>query len=140
MKKLLALLIALVGVFSLVACFGGNTTTAPAGDDLSENVKAYVKNLYLNKAKNTADDFKVIGKATIQDQTFDLEWAVTVEEGGNAEDVKVTKNDDGTEWTVDVNEDALVDTNYTLTCTVKGTDKSVSFRFMVPKFKLANHS
>ena len=27
MKKLLALLVVLVGVFSLVACFGGNKTT-----------------------------------------------------------------------------------------------------------------
>ena len=147
MKKLLALLVVLLGAFSLVACFGGNTTTTTqkaadtttTAEDLSENVKAYVKNLYLSKAKNTADDFDVIGKATVQGQTFDLEWAVTVEEGGNAEDVKVTKNEDGTKWVIDVNEDALVDTNYTLTCTVKGTDKTVSFRFMVPKFKLATY-
>ena len=148
MKKLLALLVVLVGVFSLVACFGGNKTTttqkptdpATTTEDLSENVKAYVKNLYLNRAKNTADDFDVIGKATVQGQTYDLEWAVAVEEGGNAEDVKVTKSEDGTKWVIDVNEDALVDTNYTLTCTVKGTDKTVSFRFMVPKFKLATYA
>ena len=106
MKKLIALLLALVMCAGLVACGG---PAEPSQDPVVESpvveenaladAIAYVKAIYKDAAVVTGKDYERIGTVPVGADKYEVVWTVDV-----AEDlVKIVKNDNGM-VTIDVNE------------------------------------
>ena len=140
MKKILLLLIlSFVCLFSVVACGDDTdkTTTpeTPVGPQLSDELRSaqsYLKQMYEKAAESTPADYVRPGKAA----KCGVVWTVEVT-SGNAEDVKVVKNEDGT-YTIDVNEMASADVTYVLTATITdtaGNTTTLAYNHKLPKFK-----
>ncbi len=137
MKKIIALLLALVMCVALVACGETNNndpvvTDAPAPAGSVEDARTYVFNMYKGRVGTIMRDFEVVGAVTIDGVAYTIEWAVAVTEG-NAEDVKVVPADGGN-VTVDINEKPTAALAFTLTATAKdaeGKTASVDFLFNV---------
>ena len=139
MKKIIALLLALVMCFALVAC--GETpavnndpvvTDAPAPTGTVEDARNYVFNMYKGKVGTIMRDFDLVGSVNIDSVAYPIEWTVAVT-AGSEEDVKVVANDNGT-VTVDINEEPVEALAFTLTATVKdaeGKTASADFAFAV---------
>ena len=143
MKKLIALLLALVLCVGLVACGGPaepskapveNTPAptpepTPVADALGDAV-AYVKTIYKKVAEITAKDFERIGVVPVGTEKYEVVWTVDV-----AEDlVKIVKNENGM-VTIDVNENAAAETPYVLTATLTGKDgktESLTWNHILP--------
>ena len=144
MKKLIALLLALVMCFGLVACGGPaepsqapvEPTPAPTPDptpvpeDTLADAVAYVKTIYKKVAEITAKDYERIGVVPVGAEKYEVVWTVDV-----AEDlVKIVKNENGM-VTVDVNEGATEEVAYVLTATITGKDgktESLSWNHILP--------
>ena len=134
MKKLLAFALALILCLgSLASCIviekTPASTEAPNTDssyDLT-SAKAYLKNLYKDRAEETGRDFKVVTRLMIGTVVYTVEWTtdtdkVTVEAGEN-------------EAIINVNESSEEEVAYTLTATIKagdGTSVQLSFKHKVP--------
>ena len=140
MKKILLLLIlSFVCLFSVVACGDDTdkTTTpeTPVGPQLSDELRSaqsYLKQMYEKAAESTPADYVRPGKAA----KCSVVWTVEVT-SGNAEDIKVVQNEDGT-YTIDVNEMASADATYVLTATITdtaGNTTTLVYNHKLPKFK-----
>ena len=150
MKKLVLLLIvSLASLFGLVACESDSETKTeqktevPAVDykkELADGV-SFLKQFYAGKGFTngeilTMSDYDLVGKSV----KCSVEWTVEVT-SGNAEDVKVVKNDDGS-YTIDVVEKAAEDVLYKLVATVKagdGSTQAVTYTCKVAKYALNTH-
>jgi hypothetical protein len=123
MKKLLALfLMAVICVCALVAC----------GNSGMESAVSNLQQLQKEVKEATPADYEVVGKLTINGDTFTVAWTVNVTEG-----VKIVVADDGT-VTVDVNEYTETEIPYVLTATItapNGETSTLSFNYKVPAFK-----
>ena len=151
MKKLVLLLIVcLASLFGLVACESDSETNTepktevPAVDykkELADGV-SFLKQFYAGKGFTngeilTMSDYDLVGKSV----KCSVEWTVEVT-SGNAEDVKVVKNDDGS-YTIDVVEKAAEDVLYKLVATVKASDGStqaVTYTCKVAKYAVNTHA
>ena len=157
MKKLFLLILAFVSVVVTAGCnfeipgvelpeielpsWVPELPWLPGGEDegedeveLSKELKdgvSFLKQLYEKAAVETGADFVRVGKAA----KCTVTWTVTVT-SGNAEDVKIVANEDGS-YTIDVNEKAESDVEYTLTATVTYGEESttLSFNHKLPKFR-----
>ena len=141
MKKFTKFLLALL-VFALAFVVFGckpkdtDTDKDKDKDQVPAELKAaidYVDGLYRNMETKTSSDYKLIAKST----GLDVVWTVTVTKG-QAGDVVVTLNDEGTQYTVDVNEKTETEVTYTLKATITNADgKSVSkeYTLTIPAFK-----
>ena len=142
-KRIILLVLVALLVFSAAGC---KTKKQKEQEELErqkaaaiENAKSFVKNLYINDANATASDYEVVGQIAVGGTTYEIEWTIEIV-SGNAEDVKVTKSEDGTKAIIDVNENAQVATEYKLVAKIKGTDVSVSFNHTVPAFKYTSYA
>ena len=151
MKKLVLLLIvSLASLFGLVACESDSETNTepktevPAVDykkELADGV-SFLKQFYAGKGFTngeilTMSDYDLVGKSV----KCSVEWTVEVT-SGNAEDVKVVKNDDGS-YTIDVVEKAAEDVLYKLVATVKagdGSTQAVTYTCKVAKYAVNTHA
>ena len=135
MKKIILLLIlSFACLFTVVAC-GNNEDEPTPQEQLSEELKgaqSYLKQMFENAAEATPSDFKRPGNVT----GCTVVWTIQVT-SGNAEDVKIVANEDGT-YTIDVNEMAAADVVYVLTATIKdsaGNTTTLTYNHKLPKFK-----
>ena len=144
MKKLIALLLALVMCFGLVACGGPaepsqapvdptpapTPAPTPVPEDTLADAVAYVKTIYKKAAEITAKDYERIGVVPVGAEKYEVVWTVDV-----AEDlVKIVKNENGM-VTIDVNEGATEEVAYVLTATITGKDgktESLSWNHILP--------
>ena len=143
MKKLIALLLALVLCFGLVAC--GTTDEPTPSQDPTPSVEpspspvveedpladavAYVKTIYKKVAEITSKDFERIAVVPVGTEKVEIVWTTDV-----AEDlVKVVLNENGL-VTIDVNEDSTEEVPYVLTATltVDGKSESLSWNHILP--------
>ncbi len=150
MKKLIALMMALLLCLGLFAgCQGEeapvtdpteSSSTAPQVNH-KENLasaKAYLRNLYKGTASKgepnrAASDFEVTGVVVVAGISYNVEWTVNVTTG-NAEDVTVTDGTNGNKK-IDLNEKPEVETQFTLTATVKddeGNSEAIDFLYFIP--------
>ena len=137
-KFFMFLLVAVLGLFAF-AC-DKDTKKPDDGGETKPEIPAelktaidYVDALYRDKAGVTTSDWTVIAKST----GLDVVWTVTVTQG-QASDVVLTLNDEGTQYTIDVNEKTEAEIKYTLKATITNADgKSVTkeYTFSVPAFK-----
>ena len=137
-KFFMFLLVAVLGLFAF-AC-DKDTKKQDDGGETKPEIPAelktaidYVDALYRDKAGVTTSDWTVIAKST----GLDVVWTVTVTQG-QASDVVLTLNDEGTQYTIDVNEKTEAEIKYTLKATITNADgKSVTkeYTFSVPAFK-----
>ena len=137
-KFFMFLLVAVLGLFAF-AC-NKDTDKLDDGGETKPEIPAelktaidYVDALYRDKAGVTTSDWTVIAKST----GLDVVWTVTVTQG-QAGDVVLTLNDEGTQYTIDVNEKTEAEIKYTLKATITNADgKSVTkeYTFSVPAFK-----
>ena len=145
MKKLIALLLALVMCLAMVAC--GQTEAPkqesdvtpeptqeakplPTAEDYLADAKAYVRNMYKDKAGKVLRDFDVVASVKIGEFSYDVEWTTDAV----AENVAISAPTDN-KVHIDLNEKpGEEDLVFTLTATVKtGTkSESTSFEFFVP--------
>ena len=138
-KILLLLILSFVCLFSVVACGDDTDKTStpetPVGPQLSDELRSaqsYLKQMYEKAAEATPADYVRPGAAA----KCSVVWTVEVT-SGNAEDVKVVKNEDGT-YTIDVNEMASADVTYVLTATITdtaGNNTTLVYNHKLPKFK-----
>ena len=141
MKKLIALLLALVMCLSVfAACDSGNApetsapdTTAPAGPSAAdglENAKAYLRTMYKDKVGKVLRDFDVVSQVKIGNFTYDIAWTTDA-----SEENVVISAPEGNKVTIDVNENpGEEDLVFTLTATLTAEGQSISadFEFYVP--------
>ena len=152
MKKLIALMLALILCFSLVACAQpneeqpDNTDPTPDVNDTPEvndtpdepevpaepvdpaaNALAYIKTVYKKAAEITGKDFQRIGTVPVGEEKVVITWTVDV-----AEDlVKIVVGEDGM-VTVDVNEESAEEVAYVLTASVEGSEETLSWNHILP--------
>ncbi|MBQ1848455.1 MAG: hypothetical protein II135_10650, partial [Clostridia bacterium] len=133
MKKLTALVLAFVLCALALAACGGSK--GDGNDDALTRAKDYLFSKYKTMSV-TASDFDLVDTVTIDNVKYDVEWTADVT-SGSAEGVKIVKGDG--KVTVDVDEKALTDIEYTLKGTVKdaeGKTSSLSLACKVPEFKM----
>lgn len=132
MKKLLALILAVaLCAVALVSCGGGDNKA----DDPLTRAKEYLFSKYKNISV-TAGDFDLVDSVTIDGVKYDVDWTVDVK-SGNPEGVKVVKGEG--KVTVDVDEKAVTDIEYTLKGAVKdeaGNTSELALECKVPEFKM----
>ncbi len=149
MKKIIALMMALLLCLGLFAgCQKEAPDTDPSDSTPTEttvdhaanlvSAKDYLYNLYKGTAakgepNRAATDFEVISVVVIAGINYNVEWTAKVTTG-NAEDVTVTDGNNGNKK-IDLNEKPEVETEFTLTATVKdeeGNTQSVDFLYFIP--------
>jgi hypothetical protein len=133
LKVLFCLLLSVCTISGIVACDVKQPET-----DLADTAKSYVKTLYINDPVETAADYNVVAKVDIQGTVYEVLWTVNVK-SGEPNDIKLVKSEDGSHYVVDLNNFAEVATEYTLTATIKGTNKSISFEHKIPVFKFTTY-
>lgn len=136
MKKFISIFVlAFICLFGLVACGGeqGEKEKEPEGEQLSEtlsNAKSYLKTMYEKVSTVTSSDYTRPAKG----EGYTVTWTV------NTDKVKVTLNQEGTQVTIDVDEEAEEELQYKLTATItddKGGSTELSWNYVVPKFQVA---
>ncbi len=138
MRKIIALLLALVMCFALVACGETPNNDNPDNNPVDnvatgtvEDARNYVFNMYKAKAGKVMRDFEVVGAVTIGGVVYNIDWTVEVT-SGSAEDAKVVVADNVV--TVDINEKPTEELVFNLVATVKdaeGKTADVSFEYSV---------
>ena len=115
--------------------YNGDVTLIAKWIDVTDELGSaqyYLKQMYEKTAETTPADYLrpgIVAKCTV-------EWTVEVT-SGNAEDVKVIKNEDGT-YKIDVNEIASADVTYILTATIKdtaGNTTTLVYNHKLPKIQ-----
>lgn len=145
MKKAFNFRSALVIVLVLVMCLTAFVACDKDkdGQDGNKNnglssAREYVKSLYINNSSKTAADYNVVSSVNISGVKYTVKWSVEITtEGVDASAVVVVEGDETTK--IDVIDIAEQDINYTLTATIydaNGNTESVSFKRMVPKFRV----
>ena len=139
MKKLLALMLAIVLVFS---AFAACDTKTPGGTDEDnavvydlDSATAYVEALYKEDLATTAVDFTVVPQVMVGGVTYQVSWSVDTD--------KVTVTVADGKVTVDVDEKSPEEVKYKLTATVTagdGTSKDVSINCKIPKYAVNSHA
>lgn len=136
-SALVIVLVLVMCLMAFVACDKDKDGQKDNDNGLS-NAKEYVKALYINNSSKTAADYTVVSYVTIAGVKYTVNWSVEITtEGVDASAVKVVAGEEST--TIDVIDIAEQDINYTLTATVhdaNGNTESVSFKRMVPKFRV----
>ena len=148
MKKLIALLLALVMCIGMVACGTADepekpsseptptpvatpeSVPAPTAEDFLADAKAYVRTMYKDKAGKVLRDFDVVASVKIGEFSYDVEWTTDA----TAENVTISAPADN-KVHIDINEKpGEEDLVFTLTATVKAGSKSESttLEFYVP--------
>ena len=149
MKKLIALLLALVMCFSMIACGTADKpdqnpeqtpaatpeptpepAPAPTAEDYLADAKAYVRTMYKDKAGKVLRDFDVVSLVKIGEFTYEIEWTTDATE----ENVKIAAPADN-KVHIDINEKpGEEDLVFTLTATLKAGSKteSTTLEFFVP--------
>jgi DNA/RNA endonuclease YhcR with UshA esterase domain len=128
MRKLLALLLALVMALGCMACFAGCNNGSVANAVLDE-AATYLNNLYKDEAKSTPKDYDVAGKILIGTIEFTVTWKT------DSDKVTIKESKTAGFYTVDVPDENAKEFEYTLTATVKdaeGNTKDVTFKRSVP--------
>ncbi len=137
MKKILAWLLLLtlvVGLFAGCKQTGTETpTTAPQEEvtGSAQDAIDYLKAYYTDNGAQTPIDYTRFGIVRIGGVPYDVVWTTDAPE----DLIKIVKNEDGT-YTIDINEDAAEDTEYTLTATVtdaQGNTATHSWNYILPK-------
>lgn len=118
MKKLLALILAVICCLGMVACGEDNSKTL-------DDAISLLNSLYKDTTRTPAD-YEVVGSVKIGDKTVNVTWSVSNDA------IKVVKN--GKMYTIDVPSANETETTYVLKATVKiGKDsKSKSFTITLP--------
>ena len=139
MKKLLALMLAIVLVFS---AFAACDTKTPGGTDEDnavvydlDSATAYVEALYKEDLATTAVDFTVVPQVMVGGVTYQVSWSVDTD--------KVTVTVADGKVVVDVDEKSPEEVKYKLTATVTagdGTSKDVSINCKIPKYAVNSHA
>ena len=126
MRKLLALLLALVMALGCMACFAGCSGNE---NTILDEAAAYLNNLYKDEAKSTPKDYDVAGKILIGTTEFTVTWKT------DSDKITIKESKTAGFYTVDVPDENAKEFEYTLTATVKdaeGNSKEVSFVRSVP--------
>ncbi len=135
MKRIFAwllLLTLMVGLFA--GCKKTETETPTEPQEVTNGAQEaidYLKAYYTDSGAQTPVDYTRFGIVRIGGVAYDVVWTVDVGE----DLIKIVKNEDGT-YTIDINEDAAEDTEYTLTATVtdaNGNTASFSWKYILPK-------
>ena len=129
MKKILALIMALVICVSTLASCGNKTNEA------LDSAIDYIFQMYKDDAESTPKDYDVIAKVPVgNDEYYDVTWTVDVEEG-----VTVKESSKEGFVTIDVNETTPTEIPYVLTATVTDPDGNTAtkdFNRKVPAYEL----
>lgn len=129
MKKILALIMALVLCVSTLASCGNKTNEA------LESAIDYIFQMYKDDAESTPKDYDVIAKVPVgNDEYYDVTWTVDVEEG-----VTVKESSKDGFVTIDVDETTPTEIPYVLTATVTDPDGNTAtkdFDRKVPAYAL----
>ena len=134
MKKIVSYILLLALCLTLLAgctpAEPATTPTTPARDALAD-ARAYIQNMYKDKAGKVLRDFTVVSAVTIGSETFDITWTTNAAE----ENAKIGAVE-GNLVTIDINEDYAGEENlaFTLTATVSKDSKteSVTFEYYIP--------
>ncbi len=121
MKKLLALILAVICCLGMVACGGAKEDNSKTLDDAI----AILNSLYKDTTKTPAD-YEVVGSVKVGDKTVDVIWTVSNDA------IKVVEN--GQYYTIDLPSANETETTYVLKATVKvGKDtKEKEFTITLP--------
>ncbi len=131
MKKLLALILAVVFCLGMVAC--GEKKEEEKGNNIDQAV-SYLNNLYKDAAASTPADYDLVGKLIIGEDNFTVTWTV------DNEAIKVIPSEKADFWTVDVPDVNEAEVTYKITATVKAADgetKTKSFDKVLPVIELS---
>lgn len=123
MKKLLALILAVICCLGMVACGGGEDKEAN-GKALEDAIA--MLNLNYKDMNRTPADYELIASIPVGDKTVSVTWSV------NNSAIKVVKN--GKMVTIDVPDVNDTEANYVLTATVKlgSQTKTKTFNLVLP--------
>lgn len=135
MKKLIALLLAMVMCLSLFAGCGGTEEKS----DLAK-AKEYLYSLYVDKSTETATDLEYPARVKGGSTFFDVEWTVEIVSG--AGEIKVVPSTNEGFVVVDVPGEPAEDIVYKLTATIKDAEgketETLVYEYTVPQFKLTS--
>lgn len=156
MKKLFALLVALVGSIGLLSSCGHKTETptptptpetpevtpTPTQPAVSEDLKKaqeFVKSIYQASEGNVTVNMDRAAKVPVNGKEFTVSWAVTVK-SGNAEAVSVVKAEDNSKYVVNItyNNTITEEVKFTLTATITSAENesvTLDFEYTIPKFQ-----
>ena len=151
MKKLLACIVLVLACLTMtfMACqpIDSSSTEGPA---TIQDARTFLKAMYKDAATVTPSDYERVAMLSLtgtdgKDYLFPVEWsAVVTTEGAPEGLIKTTKNEDGKAYTIDVNEDAQQDYEYTLTATIKNAEGieslTLDFKYTLPKFHVSTYA
>ena len=135
MKKIIAFLLATVLCVLAFAACGGSESDSGSQNDTLNKARDFLRAKYKDISV-TASDFDLVNTVTIGTVQYDVEWTVEVK-SGSPEGVKAVPGDEVA--TIDVDEKALTDIEYTLKGTVKDKDGNtavLTLECKVPEFKM----
>ncbi len=123
MKKLLALILAVICCLGMVACGGEKVDNTKTLDDAI----AILNNLYKDTVRTPAD-YDLVGSVKVGEKTVEVIWTVSIDT------VKVVASEKAGFYTVDVPDTNEAETTYVLKATVKvGKDtKAKEFTITLP--------
>ena len=157
MKKLFALLVALVGTLGLMTSCRTKTETptpetpevtpTPTQPEVSEDLqkaKEFVKSIYQASEGNVTANMDRAAKVPVNGKEFTVSWAVTVK-SGKTDAVSVAKAEDGSKYVVSVtyNNTITEEVKFTLTATITSSDNesvTLDFEYTIPKFKTLSYA
>lgn len=149
MKKIISIILLLTLCLGLFAGCGETptepTTTAPTPTEPEVNNLPNAKALLFNKYKPASKDgvttkaaaFEVINTVLVAGENYPVEWTVEVTVGAQ-DAIKLVPGSDG-HTKVEVPDKPTEAVEFTLTGTIKdtkGNSESVSFKYIVPKFRV----
>ncbi len=154
MKKLFALLVALVGSLGLLSSCRHKTETptptpetpevtpTPTQPEVSEDLKKaqeFVRSIYQASEGNVTANMDRAAKVPVNGKEFTVSWAVTVK-SGNAEAVSVVKAEDNSKYVVNItyNNTITEEVKFTLTATITSAENesvTLDFEYTIPKFQ-----
>ena len=130
MKKILALIMALVLCISVFASCGGNNDGATL-DEAKELLNSMMKDM---NGKETPNDFDVVGTLKIGETDFSVTWKT------NNENIKVVESSKEKMWTIDVPNVNAEEADYELTATIKAADDSTIDVTFTPKLPVIDNA
>lgn len=140
-KKILTLSVTALTMLGMVSC-GGNKDTG------LQDAADYLWQMYKNQSSSiktaTTDDYELVTKIIIEEKTYNVSWALTVDSNGLSNAVKLGEVENDLQI-IDVTYDPVVSTkvtNYTLTATItdsKGEEVVKSFERFVPQFEFSSY-
>lgn len=130
MKKLIALILALVMCLAMAACGQEPAAEEPAAAGNSDlaSAKEYLATMYRDAPSTHVEDYQVVGRLMVGDIAYTVEWTA------DSETVKFTADDSGM-VTVDIDEKNPEELKYVMTATIadaEGNTETVSFEQRVP--------